>query len=99
MPSSLHAYRATIKDEETLLLQRLFAIRLLDLLYELNPPNFYDDQKDEILEPFRSIVDTYSHALDDAAFASSFADLMKARDKAKAKSFPKKRSKQKAKTK
>ena len=66
-----------IKEEENLQLHRLFVIRILNLLYVLNP-SFYDEDKDEIAEPFRSIFGVYYDAVHDDGFIASLSGLVNA---------------------
>ena len=60
-------YRNSIQDEYDHLHNRMVVLTLLDVLFQTNP-DFFDEDTDEIVQPWRTIFDCYADVLDEDHF-------------------------------
>ena len=68
-------FHKRLEQERQLLINRLALLNLLDLFYTTNADNFYDDSRDEIAEPYRSLLMPYLEIADTNDFAETIKQI------------------------
>ena len=67
-------YRKSIQDEYDHLQNRMVVLTLLDVLFQTNPDCF-DEDTDEIVQPWQTIFDCYADVLDENHFISRLQQI------------------------
>ena len=67
-------YRKSIQDEYDHLHNRMVILTLLDVLFQTNP-DFFDEDTDEIVQPWRTIFDFYADVLDENHFIARLQQI------------------------
>ena len=87
----LKTFNSSIQQERDLLNDRLMVLNFIDLLTS-NNFDFYNDEADEIIEPWKSIFSTYVDVLHEGHFVQQLQAIQKRKNRPnKRKSKPKRK--------
>ena len=68
-------FHKRLSKERHLLLKRLSLLNLLELFHDADAKDFYDDSRDEIAEPYRSLLMPFVEIADIETFAETIKQI------------------------